>query len=121
MQHVAAQHLDAPRHRPVKPDDGAQQHRLAGARAADDAQHLAAPHIEIETVMDDLRAERVDQTADPDDGVAVRIGCHVQIFSTENTIENAASVTMTKKIDSTTDWVVSRPTLSALRVTLNPS
>src|SRR5579862_5154206 len=44
-----------------------------------------------------------------------------QIFKTENRIENAASATMTRKIDSTTDCVVNRPTLSALPVTLNPS
>ncbi len=44
-----------------------------------------------------------------------------QIRSSENMIEKAASATITMKMDSTTDWVVSRPTLSALRSTLNPS
>ena len=42
-------------------DDGAQQHRLAGARAADHAQHLAAIDVEIDMVVDDLVAEAVDQ------------------------------------------------------------
>ena len=35
-------------------------------------------------------------------------------------MENAASKTMTRKIDSTTDTVVKRPTLSALWETLRP-
>ena len=98
VQYVAAQDLDAARHRPVEADDGAQQHRLAGARAADDADHLAAPHIEVDAVMDDLRAERIDQVAHPDDDVVVSDAMR-QTFSTEKMIENAASVTMTKKID----------------------
>ena len=46
--------------RPVEPDDGAQQHRLAGAGAADHAQDLAAPDVEVEPVVHDLRAEPGD-------------------------------------------------------------
>src|SRR6185503_15221444 len=41
----------------VQPDDGAQQHRLAGARAADQTHDLALEHIEIELVMHHLVAE----------------------------------------------------------------
>ena len=38
-----------------------------------------------------------------------------------NRIENSASSTITRKIDSTTDLVVRRPTLSALPTTFSPS
>ena len=44
-----------------------------------------------------------------------------QIRSIENRTEKAASATITRKINSTTDCVVRRPTLSALPDTLNPS
>ena len=40
-------------------EDAAQQHRLAGAGAADDAEHLAAADLEVEPVVDDLRPKRV--------------------------------------------------------------
>ena len=36
-------------------------------------------------------------------------------------MENIASATMTRKIEATTDCVVMRPTLPALRSTLRPS
>ncbi len=120
MPDIVAQDVDAARLRPVEADDGAQQHRLAAARAADDAQHLAAPDIEIEAVMHRLRAEPRHQPAHPDHDI-VLVFRHRQIFRIENRIENAASATMTTKIDSTTDCVVRRPTLSALPVTLKPS
>ena len=54
---ILAQHGDAAGRRPVQADDRAQQHRLAGARAADHAEHLAAPHVEIELVVHHLLAE----------------------------------------------------------------
>jgi hypothetical protein len=102
MRHIVAQHVDAARVGPLEPDYGAQQHRFAAARAADDAQHLAAPDIEIEAVVDRLRAEPRHQPAHPDDDI-VGARRHRHIFSSENRIENAASATMTKKIPSTTD------------------
>jgi hypothetical protein len=64
--HVDAQHLDRSRRRPLQPRNRAKQHRLAGARAADHAQNLAAHDIEVEPVMDDVRAELVAQAANPD-------------------------------------------------------
>jgi hypothetical protein len=41
----------------VEAEDGAQQHRLAGARAADKPDHLATEHVEIELVVHDMIAE----------------------------------------------------------------
>ena len=66
--------------------------------------------------MHRLVAKPVDEAAHPDDRF-VRMIRHAHIFRIENTIEKAASATMTKKIASTTESVVSRPTLSALRAT----
>src|SRR5215472_14203094 len=121
MQHVVAEHFDAARDRAVEPDDRAQHDRLAGTRPTDDTHHLAAPHFEIDTVVDDLWTERIHHIADANDDIIAGGVVHRHTFSTEKTIENAASVTITKKIDSTTDCVVNRPTLSALRVTWRPS
>ena len=55
----------------LQADDRAHQHRFAGARAADDADDFAAPHIEIEAIMDDLVAEAIDQPAHPDDDIGI--------------------------------------------------
>ena len=64
-----AEHFDAAFAGLVEADDGAQQHRLARARAAHHAQHFAAIDIQIDMVVDDLVAEAVDQAADLDDDV----------------------------------------------------
>ena len=63
---VLAQHLDAPALGALQAEDGAQQHRLAGPRAADDAEHLAAPDLEVDAVVDHLRAEAGAQALDVD-------------------------------------------------------
>ena len=115
-QNIGAEHLDLALDRPVEPDDGSQQHRFAAARPADHAEDLAAQHIEVEAVMHRLGSEPVDQTADLDDRLASNLG-HRQIFKIEKKTEKAASATITRKIDSTTERVVRRPTLSALRET----
>src|SRR5262249_28942392 len=116
--------------RTVQSDDRAQQHRLAGARTADHAQHLAPADIEIEPVMDHLLAEAGDEAANRNDrlsgidrSAATAVGPAVlgHTWSAENMIEKKASKTMMRNNDSTTDWVVSRPTLSALPVTRMPS
>ena len=65
--HIFAEHLDVAGVRHLKADDRAHQHRLAGARSADDAENLAAADIEVEAVMDDLVAEAVLEPADRDD------------------------------------------------------
>src|SRR5690242_1335537 len=115
-QDIASEDLDLALDRPIEPDDRAQQHRLARARASDDSQNFAAPHIEIDTVMHRLGAKSIDEAPHPNDRLA-RLFNHTQIRSMEKTIENPASATMTRKIDSTTAKVVCRPTLSALRAT----
>ena len=43
--HILAEHLDLARVRRLKADDRAHQHRLAGARAADHAEDLAAADV----------------------------------------------------------------------------
>ena len=72
LRHPLIQDLDRPGRAPDQPDDRAQQNRLAGPGAADDAENLAAYHVEIETVVDDLGAETRGQAADPDDRAIAR-------------------------------------------------
>ena len=47
VEDVDAEDPDRAGRRAVQPDDRAQQHRLAGARAADDAEHLAPVDVEV--------------------------------------------------------------------------
>jgi len=54
----------------LEPGNRAQQHRLAGARTADDAEHFAAPDIEIEVLVHDMAAEGGLQPAHADGDVA---------------------------------------------------
>ncbi len=110
----------------VEAYDGTQQHRLAGTGSAHHAQHFAAIDVQIQMIVNDLAAESVDQAPDADHDiflvhiVFVFLSCH-QIPSTENMTENAASNTITRNTDSTTERVVSWPTLAALRSTWKPS
>ena len=55
--HVLAEHFDFAGLGRLQADDRAQQHRLAGARAADHAEDLAAADGQVEIVVDDLLAE----------------------------------------------------------------
>src|SRR5262249_22181262 len=102
-----ARQQHAPGLRPVQPGQRPQQHRLAGARAAGDAQHLARHHVQAQVVVHALRAKAVDDAAGAEQGRRL----HSPTFS-KNT-ENSASSTITRKIALTTARVVSRPTLSA--------
>ena len=104
----------------VKADDGAQQHRLAGAGAAHHAQNLAAINIEIQMIVHDLGAEACHQALDMNDDILVAFFRH-HTPRTENMMEKAASSTMTRNTDSTTERVVRSPTLAALRSTWKPS
>ena len=45
----------------LQSQDRAQQHRLAGAGAADDAEHLVGVHLHVEAVVHHLGAEAVDE------------------------------------------------------------
>ena len=72
--------------------------------------------------VDDGIAEAGRHAADVDHGTrchGLRHGSHHR-SSQRNTIENSASVTITRKIDCTTLIVVCAPTLSALPVTWKP-
>src|SRR3546814_3291399 len=81
------------------------------SRAADDAHHLAAAHVEVEMVVDHRGAELGAQAGDgedflalPDGAVAAAAlhdpGTHAQIPITEKKIDSRASSTMTRKIAS---------------------
>ena len=101
-------------------DDGARQHRLAGAGRTDKAQNLAALHVEIEPVQNLGRAELHRDVANPDDGVGnFRRHRHIPIDAKK--IANTPSMTMTKKIPCTTEEVVCWPSDSALPSTASPS
>ena len=117
---VASEDLDATCDRTVEPDDGSQQNRFTRAGRADDTEDFAAEHFEVEAVVDGLVTEPVYKVLHAYDRLVRLIG-HGQICKAEKKIENPASITITRKIASTTDNVVSRPTLSALPDTWNPS
>ena len=53
-----------------QPEDGAGEHRLAGARGADEAEHLAAADVEVEPVHHQMVAEADLQPAHADDDFA---------------------------------------------------
>ena len=57
----------------LQAEDRARQHRLAGARGADEAQHLAAPDVEIEPVHHLARAEGDFETAHADRRGAISV------------------------------------------------
>ncbi len=71
---VQAEDLDLPGLGNLQPQDGAHQHRLAAARAADHAEDLAAAHVQVQAVVHGLFAEAVDQAADLDDGIVAVVG-----------------------------------------------
>ena len=88
---------------------------------ADHAQDLAAIDVQVDMVVQQLVAEAVDQAPDLDDGFLFAPARHVQIPMIENMMENPASSTITRKMDSTTERVVSLTTLAALLSTCRPS
>ena len=102
----------------IEPDDRPQQNRFPAAGPSDNAEDFAAEYIEIESVMYGFASKTVYQAAHADDRLTI---AHGQIFKVEKTTEKMASVTITRKIASTTDNVVNRPTLSALPDTCRPS
>src|SRR5690606_30825579 len=99
----------------ARADDAAQQHRLAGTRAADHAEDLATADIQVEIVVHGLAAEAVHQSAHLDQRFAVH-----QPISMNNSAA-MASIRITMKIDCTTLEVVCSPTDCALPLTLKPS
>ena len=58
--------------RALQPEDAPQQHRLARARAADDAEHLVPLDLHVEPVVNHLGAEAVDQPVHFEQRIHVR-------------------------------------------------
>ena len=110
----------------LQADDRAHQHRLAGARPADHADDLAAPHVEVEPVVHDLVAEAVAQPAHGEwdralslgDGLARAATLTASRSQLKNTAKNASS-TITMKIACTTAEVVRRPTCFGVALDLH--
>ncbi len=102
--------------RTLQAEDRPQQHRLAGARTADDAEYFVLHHDHVEVVVHDLRAEAIDDAERLDHRLAiwrcpdeaVRALGH-QRSSSMNSTANSASARITRKIDCTTAIVVSLP------------
>src|SRR5205823_6549786 len=118
--HIFAEHLNMPRFRRLQTDDRPQQHRLAGSRAADYAQNLAAADREVEIVVHNLLAKGVAQAFDGNDRMAVLwVRTHIQPMLEKKTAKTASS-TITRKIDWTTAVVVRVPTSSLLPCTSMP-
>jgi hypothetical protein len=108
--HVGAQHADLALRRRVQARDGAQKHRLAGARPAHDAEDLAAVDVEVEPLVHHVIAELSAQAAHLDHRLRRAFGVcgvggqgHAQTPISEKKIENSASATMTAKIAATTE------------------
>ena len=120
---IDAEHLDAAGDLRHEADDGARQHRLAGAGGTDEAQDLAALDVEIEAVEHARLAELHGDVADPDDGVGDRLRSerHGHIPIAAKKIANTPSITITKKMPFTTEAVVCWPSDSAEPCTASPS
>ena len=117
---IDAENLDAAAGLGHEPDDGARQHRLAGAGRTDEAEDFAALDVEIEAIQHLGGAELHRDIANPDDGVGYfRRHRHIPIEAKK--IANTPSMTMTKKMPFTTDEVVCWPSDSALPCTASPS
>src|SRR6185437_808407 len=88
--------------RPLQAEDAPQQHRLAGAGAADDAEHLVLPDFQLQAVVNHLGAEAVDEAPHLQDRV------NQTPISMKSTAKRA-SARITRKMAWTTATVVSRP------------
>src|SRR5262249_21521196 len=116
---IDAEHLDEAGALGHQADDGAHQHRLAGARGPDEAEDLAAQHVERKSVEPPRRAEVDREVAHPDDRVVAAVR-HRHIPIAAKKIASTPSKKITRKIDLTTASVVLRPRDSALPFTSSP-
>ena len=115
-----AEYLDGAQALWNQSEDCPQEHRLAGARRADQAEDFPGGHVEFEMVDDRLAVKANDEILQADCEWRLEIEhCHIPIA--EKNIANSPSITMTQKIDLTTDVVVWAPSDSALPFTFNPS
>src|SRR4030095_12270227 len=103
--HILAEHIDSAIVGRLQADDRAHQDRLAGTRTADNAEDLAAPHVEVEAIVNDLIAEAVFEPPDLDDDVVA----HIHPIWEKKTAKTA-STTITRKIAWTTAGGVRVPT-----------
>ena len=106
--------------RSVKADEGLEQHRLTGSRSSGDANDFARLDIEVDSVVNHLRTESVDDASRGNYRLGIRRGLNIHMPSLSNRMENNASRARTTKIALTTALVVSRPTLSAEPLTRSP-
>ena len=125
-----AEYFDAAFFGMLQSDDRTHQHRFAGARTANDAQYLPHTDVEVELIVDDLRAKGIAQSAHLYRNVVMRVPVvgmgkgrlrhhQSQPIPVKNTAKKASS-TMTRKIPCTTASVVRRPTSSAFALTCMP-
>ena len=118
VSQILTQHFDCTAGWLLQANDRTKENGFSGTGAANDAEDLTPVYVKVEVVMQNMPTEPCEQTADSyDNGLVDRL---VHIPNQEKVIENAASATMTRKMDSTTACVVCRPTLEAFRSTSNP-
>ena len=103
MVFASPQDLD----RALQSEDGPQQHRLAGAGAADDAEHLIGAHLHVEPVVHHLGPEAVHQP------LHLQHRVQLQMSISMNSTANRASASITQKIACTTATVTRRPSSRA--------
>ena len=104
---VAAVDAHHPGDRALQSEDGPQQHRLAGAGAADDAEHLVGAHFHVEPVVHHLGPEAVHQP------LHLQHRVQPQMSISMNSTANSASASITQKIACTTATVTRRPSSRA--------
>ena len=119
-----AQHLDLALGRLLQPQDLAQQHGLARARAADDGQHFAALHGEVQVLVhhealsgavNTVHSLRISTIGSPAAGKGRDDRFHgFQTPTSLNRTANSASTRITTVIEVTTDAVVPSPRLWVL-------
>ena len=63
---IHAQYFNLPGIGRAQAEDGAHQHRFAGARTANHAENFATAHIQVQAIVHGLAAETVDQSAQAD-------------------------------------------------------
>src|SRR5690606_23123737 len=87
----ATEHRDLALGRLLKTDDRTHQHRLAGARATDDAENFTAPHLERKVLVNDMFAKGGLQSLDDDREIGgILFLAHAHPISVKNTAKKAS-------------------------------
>src|SRR6185503_17898506 len=105
LAEIPAFETNPPFLRALQAENGPQQHRLARARAADDAEDFVLQYLHVEMVVHHLAAEAVHDAERFDDGAGLGHQTSISMKSTAN----SASTRITRKIDWTTATVVNLP------------